>query len=71
MGALFGNNPIIQIMKVFPTYYIADGAYNAMQNQGTLSAHLLDLGIVLGSTLMLIAVTAWILRRQSSVAASI
>ncbi|HXR66678.1 MAG TPA: ABC transporter permease [Ktedonobacteraceae bacterium] len=71
LGALFGNNPIIQVMKVFPTYYIADGVYNAMQNQGTFGGHLLDLGIVLGSTLLLLALTTWILRRQSSVAASI
>jgi hypothetical protein len=42
-----------------------------MQNQGTFSGHLLDLGIVLGSTLLLLALTTWILRRQSSVAASI
>lgn len=71
LGALFGNNPVIQLMKIFPTYYIADGAYNAMQSQGTISGHLLDLGVILGTTLVLLALTIWVLRRQSSVAASI
>jgi hypothetical protein len=42
-----------------------------MQSQGTLSSNLFDIGILLGSTLVLIAITAWVLRRQSAVAASI
>jgi ABC-2 type transport system permease protein len=71
LEALFGNNPIVQLMKIFPTYYIADGVYNAMQGRDAFSAHLLDLGVLLGSILLLLALTTWILRRQSSVAASI
>jgi len=59
------------LMKIFPTYYIADGVYKAMQNRGTLNDQLLDLGVLLGSILILLALTTWILRRQSSVVASI
>lgn len=71
LGTLIGNNPVSQIVKILPTYYIADGTYNAMQNQGAFGGHLLDIGVILGTTLVLIAITGWVLRRQSSVAASI
>jgi len=71
VGALFSNSPIIQLMKIFPTYYIADGVYKAMQNRGTLNDQLLDLGVLVGSILILLALTTWILRRQSSIVASI
>jgi ABC-2 type transport system permease protein len=71
LGNLLGNSTINQLVKVLPPYYIADGVYNAMQSQGTLSGHLLDLSVLLGVTLVLIALTTWILRRQSSVAALI
>ncbi|HEX7733613.1 MAG TPA: ABC transporter permease [Ktedonobacteraceae bacterium] len=71
LGTLLGSSPIAQIIKILPTYYIADGVYNAMQNQGTLGGHLLDMSMLLGTTLVLIAFTVWVLRRQSSVAASI
>lgn len=71
LGALFSNNPIIQLMKIFPTHYITNGVYNAMQNQVTLSDQLLDLGVVLGCILVLLTLTIWVLRRQSSVVVSI
>lgn len=71
LGQLLGNNPIIQLVKILPTYYIADGIYNAMQGQGTPGSHLLDSGIILACTIVLVIITAWVLRRQSSVMASI
>ena len=70
LGLLIGNNPVAQIVKFLPTYYLSSGAYNAMQGQGTLSGHLLDIGILLASIIVLVALTAWVLRRQSSVAAT-
>jgi ABC-2 type transport system permease protein len=71
LGTLLGNNPLASLVKLFPTYYISDGAYNAVLSQGTPGSHLLDIAIVAGTTLVLIAITVWVLRRQSSVAASI
>ena len=71
LGQLIGNNPVAQAVKFLPTYYISDGVYNAMQNQGTFSGHLLDISVLLSSIIVLIALTAWVLRRQSSVVASI
>ncbi|HEX4714269.1 MAG TPA: ABC transporter permease [Ktedonobacteraceae bacterium] len=71
LGALFGNSAFGQAMKFAPTYYIAEGAYNAIQNQGSLNGHLFDIGVVLGCTLALLAITSWVLRRQASVAAAI
>jgi ABC-2 type transport system permease protein len=71
LGSLFGNTPVGQAMKFVPTYYIADGAYNAIQSQGAFSDHLLNIAVILGSTLVLLAITSWTLRRQASVAAAI
>ncbi len=71
LGGLIGNNPVAQAVKFLPTYYISDGAYNAMQGQGTLSGHLLDIGVLLASVVVLVALAAWALRRQSSVTATI
>lgn len=71
LASLFSSSPFVQLVKVLPTYYIANGAYNAMQSQGTLGSHLFAIGILVGSTLVLLAITAWVLRRQSAVAVSI
>jgi ABC-2 type transport system permease protein len=71
LGQMLGNGLATQAMKILPTYYLADGAYNAMQGQGSLSSNLIDIGILLGSTLVLLAITVWVLRRQASVAAAI
>lgn len=71
LGQLFGNNSLASLVKVLPTYYIADGIYNAMLNQGSSASTLLDLGVIVGSTLVLMILTAWVLRRQASVTATI
>ncbi|HLI71776.1 MAG TPA: ABC transporter permease [Ktedonobacteraceae bacterium] len=71
IATLMRDNPIAQIVKILPPYYITDGVYNAMQGQGSLSGNLLDIGVILASTLVLLAITAWVLRRQSAVAATI
>jgi ABC-2 type transport system permease protein len=71
LGELIGKGPVITIARFLPTYYIAEGAYNAAQRIGTVSSNLLDVGVVLGTTIILFAVSAWILRRQAAVAAII
>jgi ABC-2 type transport system permease protein len=71
LASLMGSSPVAQIVKVLPTYYMADGAYNAMQSQGSFNSNLLDISVILGSALVLVLITAWVLRRQSSVAAAI
>ncbi len=71
LGTLLGNNAVAQVVKVLPPYYMADGTYNAMQGHATFGNALLNLGIIAGSTLVLLLIAAWLLRRQSSVAATI
>ncbi len=71
LATLMANNPVAQIVKVLPPYYMADGTYNAMQGRASAGNVLLDLGIIAGSTLALLLITTWTLRRQSSVAATI
>ena len=61
------GNAITQIIKIFPTYYVAEGFYNALHNQGSFSSNVLDIGITLGSALLIFAGTAWLLRRQAQV----
>jgi ABC-2 type transport system permease protein len=65
MGQLLSNSPVTRIARIIPTYYIADGIANALQNTGTWGNNLLDLGVILGCTIALLAVSAWSLRRQS------
>jgi ABC-2 type transport system permease protein len=71
MGELFGNNLELQILHVLPTYYMADGLMNALQNQGTLSSTFLDLGVTLVCTLMCLGRAIWLLHRQAVVTATI
>jgi ABC-2 type transport system permease protein len=71
LASLFQNSLVVQVAQAFPTYYIADGLFKAMENKNLVSALLLDLGIVIGSTVVLLAVSTWLLRRQAAVAASI
>jgi len=71
LGELIGKGPVLIIAKFLPTYYIAEGAYNATQHIGTLSSNLQDIGIILGVTIILFSISAWVLRHQSAVAAII
>jgi ABC-2 type transport system permease protein len=71
LGDLLSSSPVTRIAKLIPTYYIAEGVSNATQNLGTPASHLLDIGVVVGSTLVLLAISAWALRRQSAIAAMI
>jgi hypothetical protein len=57
-----------RVAKVLPTYYIAEGVYNASQRLGTLGSNALDTGVSLGSTIVLLAISAWVLRRQAATA---
>jgi ABC-2 type transport system permease protein len=68
---LLGTSPIVQAMRVLPTYYIVAGVYTATQNQETWGNTLLDVSVILGCTIVLLAISTWILRRQASVAAAI
>jgi ABC-2 type transport system permease protein len=71
LGQLLGNNPAAWVAKALPTYYIVEGAYNASQELGSFGSNLLDVGVTLGNTIILLVVSAWVLRRQAAVAAVI
>ncbi len=68
---LLGSNPFTQIIKVLPTYYIADGAANAILNSSTLGGTILDAGVVLSSAVVLMLLAVWTLRRQAAVVSTI
>ena len=71
LGDLLQNNPLVQAMKVFPTYYLAQGIFNALTSQTSAPTLLLNLGVTLGSVLILLAISIWLLRRQATVVSSI
>lgn len=68
---LVGNNPVAQVVKALPTYWLSDGIGKALLNQATLGPILLDVVIVIGSTLLIFLLSVWGLRRQASVVSTI
>ena len=62
---LLGSSSFAQAIKALPTYYLADGATNAIQSQSTFSGTVLDTGIVLAFIVVLFLVAVWSLRRQA------
>ena len=68
---LIGNNPFTNVIKVLPTYYLADGIANALAGQAGWGNTLLDGGVVLGCIVVIFLVAVTLLRRQASVAAII
>jgi ABC-2 type transport system permease protein len=71
LAPVLNNRPPLLVFKLFPTYYIAQGVYNASGKLGSLASNVLDIGVVLGSTVALLLASAWVLRRQAAVAATI
>ncbi|HLZ60823.1 MAG TPA: ABC transporter permease [Ktedonosporobacter sp.] len=71
LAPFIAGNIILDLVKVLPTYYLADGVNNAIQHVGSFTSNLLDGGVILATTLVLLLVTVWILRRQTSVAGTI
>jgi ABC-2 type transport system permease protein len=70
-GELLSNRTVLQIARFIPTYYLADGIFNASQNLGTLGSNFFDISIIRVSPVVFLAISAWALRRQSSVLAKI
>lgn len=71
LGQLLGSGQVLQIIRAIPTDYLADGIVNASQNTGSMGSNLLDIGIILGSTIVFLVISAWALRRQSTILAMI
>ena len=72
IAPLIGNgNPILQVIKILPSYYIAQGAYDALNNQSSLNSILLDGGIILAWIVILCVGAVYSLRRQAQVVGTI
>lgn len=70
--SLTGNsNLILQIIKILPGYYIAQGAYDALTNQSSLHSILLNGGIILGWVVVLCIGAVYSLQRQAQVVGTI
>lgn len=65
------NNPVAEAMRAVPTYYLADGAINALQDRSVTGQIMLDVGVVLASIIALFVAALWTVRRQASVASTI
>lgn len=68
---VLGNSSFSQVLKVLPTYYIADALYIALLNQNKLGSLLLDVGVLCACIIALFMLAVWALRRQATVAAGI
>ncbi len=64
LAQLLGNSAFNQIIKILPTYYIADGAANAISSVSTLSVTVLDTSAIIGFILALALLSLYELRRQ-------
>ncbi len=51
-----GNNLAFCTTGLLPTYYLADELIHTIQNLGTLGSNLLNIGIILGSSVILMAI---------------
>jgi ABC-2 type transport system permease protein len=71
VGAFFGNAQLLGVLHLLPTYYMAGGLLDALQNQGTIGSAFLDISITVGWTLACLTAAVWILHRQASVTATI
>lgn len=71
LGQMLGGGLVGQIARLLPTYYLAEGMVNASQSLGSWGSNLLDTGVILGSMILLLAISAWALRRQSAVLVTI
>ena len=60
-----------QMIRVLPTYYMADSFLKAIQNQASLANTLPDIVILLGGTVLFFLLAIWALRRQSAVIGAI
>ncbi|MGE5250664.1 MAG: ABC transporter permease [Bacteroidota bacterium] len=71
LGQILASGPVLGIARLLPTYYLAEGVLNASQNLEDWGSHVLDITVILGSTLVLLGMAAWALRRQSAKLATI
>lgn len=71
LGTLFGSNLLFSGLQLLPTYYMASGLLDALQNQGTIGSALLNLGVTVGWTVACLSAAVLLLHRQTAVTASI
>src|SRR5260370_42412606 len=63
---LLGSNPVVQALRIVPTYYIANGVYKAIHNKGKWGNTLLEIGLIVGFSIVFLAFSTWMLRRPRS-----
>lgn len=71
LGTFFGTGLVQGALRLLPTYYMADGLMNALQNQGTAAGALLDISVTVGGMLICLVAAIWTLHRQTTVTATI
>jgi ABC-2 type transport system permease protein len=71
LGTLFGNTLLLDVLHLLPTYYMAVGLMNALQNQGAIGSALLDIGVTVVWTVACLVAAVLLLHRYSAVTATI
>nr|BBH94295.1 ABC transporter permease [Thermogemmatispora argillosa] len=71
LGQLAEGQSFMIIVKAVPFYYLAEGIYQALSSQISISTLTTDLAVTAGTTLLFFLLAAWSLRHQAAVASSI
>ncbi len=71
LGAYFANAPLIALLHLLPTHYMAAGLLDALQGQSTVGSTLLDIVITVSWTTALLISAILLLHRQTRVTAAV
>jgi ABC-2 type transport system permease protein len=71
LGALFANALLLDVLHLLPTYYMAGGLLDALQNQATIGSALLDIAVTIGWTAACLIAAVFLLHRQTAVTATV
>lgn len=69
-GRMFDGGLLPQVMRLLPTYYLANGLLAALQGKAAPQQIVADGAVVLCTALAFFAAAVWVLRRQTVVAVS-
>jgi ABC-2 type transport system permease protein len=71
LGAYFANAPLVALLHLLPTYYMASGLLDALQGQSMPGSTFLDIAITVSWTTVLLIGAILLLHRQTAVTAAV
>jgi ABC-2 type transport system permease protein len=71
LGAYFANAPLIALLRLLPTYYMASGLLDALQGQFLVGSTLLDIAIIVSWAAAFLIGAILLLHRQTRITAAV